>query len=55
MIRSILGGCWLKELWYLPRNISGHDWDVPEYEPDAWVEVLRCKNCGEYSITWGRK
>ena len=52
VVRSLLGGCWLGELWGWRHNppISGgrggHSFVEDEVVTDATVQVLRCVKCG---------
>lgn len=34
---------------------SGHDWVAEEQDVPAYVDVLRCRRCGDVEICWVRK
>lgn len=47
--------CDLKAVWRRIRykeRISGHDWIEEEVHKNCTVYISRCKNCGEYDISW---
>lgn len=44
--------CILREIWNSSRvSISGHDF-VLEHEGLHEVQVLKCKTCDHYSVSW---
>jgi len=59
--------CWLQAVWYAITNpptlsgpfagafISGHSWVATEdMAVPAYVDVLRCEDCGAINVGWRR-